>query len=262
MWLKISEFVFFVAKKRSNKDKKKLTPPLPFEIFFTHTVTIEKNMRTKTLLIAAAALAAGLVSSQAQTVYSANVVGYANVVLAGNGGYTLVANPLDDGNGNQLTNILSSSLPTKSQVLTWNGTSYNTAITKGAGGWASSISLPPGTGFFVKNGIAGSAPVTNTFVGSVVANAGSSVTNALPTLYTLVGSPIPYAADATTDTNINLAGLANKSQLLDWNSGTQQYDTADTKGSAGWGAAFPVSVGQGFFVKTLVPTNWTQSFNP
>ncbi len=65
-------------------------------------------MRTKTLLIAAAALAATVISSEAQ-VYSANVVGYVNVVLQG--GYNLEANPFDDGNGNHLTNLINPSLP-------------------------------------------------------------------------------------------------------------------------------------------------------
>src|SRR5258708_2807982 len=40
-------------------------------------------MKTKTLLIAAAALAVGIISSQAQ-VYSQNVVGYYNVPVGGN----------------------------------------------------------------------------------------------------------------------------------------------------------------------------------
>jgi hypothetical protein len=256
------KFVFFAAKKRSNKDKKKLTPLLPFEIFFAHTVTIDKNMRIKTLLIAAAALAAGLVSSQAQTVYSANVVGYANVVIKGGGDYTLVANPLDDGNGNQLTNLITT-LPNKSQVITWNGTGYNTAITESGGAWPTSVSLPPGMGFFVKNGIASSPDVTNTFVGSVVVAVGSSVTNTLAAGYSLAGSPIPYAADATTDTNINLGGvLANKSQLLSWDTALQQFNTADTKAGGAWGSSFNVSVGQGFFIKAQSATNWDQSFNP
>lgn len=222
-------------------------------------------MRTKTLFIAAAALVAGYVSSQAQTVYSANIVGYANVVIAGNGGYTLVANPLDDGNGNQLTNILSSALPAKSQVIVWNGTGYNTAIGKSAAGWASSISLPPGTGFFVKNGVAGSPAITNTFVGSVAVASGSSATNTLPAGYSLVGSIAPFAGDATTDTNIALANLlANKSQLIDWNPTTQQFDTAVGKSSAGWGSSFNISVGEGFFVnsKNTTSTNWVESLTP
>jgi len=209
-------------------------------------------MKNKTLLIAAAALVAGVVSSEAQ-VYSANVVGYANVPLAT--GYTLVANPLDDGNGNQLTNLVAG-LPNKSQVVTWNGTGYNTAIIKGASGWASSVPLPPGTGFFVKV----PSGQTNVFVGSVIAAAGASVTNSLATGYNLVGSPIAYAGDATTSTSINLGGtLANKSQLVDWNSGTQGFDTAVIKGASGWGGSFPITVGQGFFVKTPAPATWVQT---
>jgi len=212
-------------------------------------------MKNKTLLIAAAALVAGVVSSQAQ-VYSANIVGYANVPLAA--GYTLVANPLDDGNGNQLTNLLAG-LANKSSVLTWNGTTYNTAIGKGSGVWAGNATLAPGTGFFVKV----PAATTNTFVGTVGAvglATGSTVTNALISGYNLVGSPIAFAGDATTDANINLgATLANKSSLLDWNSGTQSYDTAVGKGSGVWGSTFPISVGEGFFVKSPGAVNWVQT---
>ena len=71
----------------------------------------------KTLLIAAAALAAGVVTSQAQ-VYSANVVGYVNAVIPANQ-LTLVANPLDDGT-NTVTS-LGASLPNKSSIQVWNG---------------------------------------------------------------------------------------------------------------------------------------------
>jgi hypothetical protein len=243
--------------------KKLLTLPWYFEILMPHTVTTKpKNMRTKILLTAAAAMAAGVVASSAQ-VYSANVVGYANVVMAGASGYTLIANPFDDGNGNQLTNLVNS-LPNKSEVVTWNGSGFNTAIQKVSGVWNGNVSLPPGTGFFVKNGIASSPPVTNTFVGSVIVLVGASSTNTLPSGYSLVGSVIPYAADATTDTNINLgANLANKSQLIDWNTGSQGYDTADQKISGTWQTPFNVSVGEGFFIKAQVGgSNWVETLQP
>ena len=60
---------------------------------------------------------------------------------------------------------------------------------------------------------------------------------------------VAYAGDATTDTNINLvnAGLANKSQLIDWNVGSQTYNSAVTKGAGGWSSAFPVGVGEAYF---------------
>ena len=58
----------------------------------------------KTLLMAAAALAAGIITSQAQPVYSQNIVGYVNQTFVS--GYVNVANPLDNGGGNSLTNII------------------------------------------------------------------------------------------------------------------------------------------------------------
>jgi hypothetical protein len=235
-------------------------------------------MRTKQLLLATAALAAGLVSSQAQTtVYSVNVVGYANVALPGNGKYTLLANPFDDGNGNNVTNLLNTALPKQSQVLTWNGSSFS-FLTKGgtpanfpAG---TTLSLPPGVGFFVKNGAPGSgAPdLTNTFVGSVIVKVGESITNQLPIGYSLLGSPIPYAGNLAIigqnggDTNIDFGGpLAKQAQLLTWNLAGQSYTTVTKGGTpALWGGTVPISVGQGFFVnnKNGPVTNVVQTLAP
>ena len=71
----------------------------------------------KTLLIAAAALVAGIVSSQAQ-VYSANIVGYVNQVMT-NGVLQLVCNPLD--NGTNTANDVFANLPNTSSIQLWNG---------------------------------------------------------------------------------------------------------------------------------------------
>jgi hypothetical protein len=217
-------------------------------------------MKTKTLLIAAAALAVGAVSSQAQ-VYSQNIVGYVNVVLQP--GYNLVCNPLDDGNGNQLTNVINASiLPAKSSVTTWNYglQGYNGAITGGGGTWNANTTLPPGVGFFIKNGNASSPVVTNTFVGSLVANSGMTATNLIDVNYSLVGSQIPYgAANMFTDTNVNLvnSGLAGKSSVTTWNVALQGYNGAATFGSA---PVTPLSVGQGFFIKNIsTATNWVET---
>src|SRR6516162_592977 len=89
----------------------------------------------KTLLIAAAALAAGVISTQAQ-VYSQNIVGYCNVTLQGGGHYTLCASPFDDGKGNSGTNWLdpNGTIPNKAQILTWNGSTF-TGVAKLAGAW-------------------------------------------------------------------------------------------------------------------------------
>src|ERR1035437_9936335 len=79
----------------------------------------------KTLLIAAAALAAGVITSQAQ-VYSLNVVGYANVPQAG--GDLMLSCPFVIGVSNGINEVFGSSLPSFSQVLIWNGVGYDTAL--------------------------------------------------------------------------------------------------------------------------------------
>ena len=69
----------------------------PSAKLLSHTLN-NNNTQTlqmkKTLLIAAAALAAGIISTQASSVYSQNIVGYANLVINGGGAYTQVVNPL------------------------------------------------------------------------------------------------------------------------------------------------------------------------
>jgi len=203
-------------------------------------------MRTKNLLLSAAALVAGALSVQAQSnVYSVNVVGYVNKVLPA-GVFQLVANPLNDGT-NDLNSALGA-LPNKSQVQIWNGASFDN-YTKGGGVWPVA-SVPPGVGFFVKSQTA----ITNTFVGQVAGGSGG-VTNALPSgVFVLVGSAIPFAGDLNS-TNINL-NLANKSQVQLWN-GTS-YDNY-TKGGGAWPVNPGISVAQGFFLKSQTATNWVQA---
>src|SRR6266481_9690813 len=89
------------------KLKKVLTLPKGSAIVRLHTVnTNYKNMRTKTL-ICAAALAAGALTSWAQSnVYSLNVVGYVNTTLPGNSAITMIGNPLNNtSGGNNISNL-------------------------------------------------------------------------------------------------------------------------------------------------------------
>src|SRR5207249_3273515 len=74
------------AKNVQKKTKKVVDSPLRlWNSLATHgNIQIQNNMRTKTLLAAAAMLAAGFASSMAQSnVYSLNVVGYVNRVIPG-----------------------------------------------------------------------------------------------------------------------------------------------------------------------------------
>lgn len=213
-------------------------------------------MRTKITVLAAAALAAGVTGASAQ-VYSQNIVGYVNVVCKGNA-FTLVANPLD--NGTNDANSLFAALPNKSTVQIWNGSGF-TAATKGASGFTPNLSVPVGTGLFVKP--AQATDYTNTFVGNVAVASGASATNSLPNgTFVLVGSTIPVGG-ALNDTGagtLNLAAtLPNKSTVQVWdNSGAGAF-VASTKGASGFNPNTAVAVGQGFFIKSSAPTNWVQS---
>src|SRR5450759_3298452 len=92
-------------------------------------------MRTKTLLLAAATMVAGLVSSQADTVYSQNVVGYINVPVAAHS-FVFLGKQLVNGSDaaktdNNIQAVLTTGLvsdPNGSLNTTlyyWNGAGYN-----------------------------------------------------------------------------------------------------------------------------------------
>jgi len=146
--------------------------------------------------------------------------------------------------------------------LIWNGAGYDILQRGGTpAAWpvGSTNTVPPGQGFFVKNGNVGSLvpPITNTFVGSIVVPNGKSVTNILNPSYTLVGSPIPYAGNLAIintgagDTNMDYGTpLGKQSQILVWDPVGQGYNFVQ-KGGAGntWNGTISVTPGQGFFVK-------------
>jgi len=208
-------------------------------------------MKSKTLLIAAASLVAGVMSSEAQ-VYSANIVGYVNVPVPA-GQLALVSNPLD--NGTNTANDVLSSLPNKSTVQIWSGSGFTIYTKTTAGFTPTNPSIPVGMGFFVKSATA----ATNTFVGNVVPNPGGSATNALPGgVLALVGSQLPVAGtfgDLGTNSFNLAATLPNKSTVQLWNGAGY---TIYTKTTAGFTPSVPpYTPGQGFFVK--FPANGTNT---
>jgi hypothetical protein len=206
----------------------------------------------KTLLIAAAALVAGVISSNAQ-VYSANIVGYVNVAMPA-GALVLTSNPLDD--GTNTANSLLGSLPKASSLELWNGSGF-TVLAKTSTGFAGNPSIPVGTGFFVKS----TSNYTNTFVGNVVpAPGGNQATVNLPAgSLVLVGSILPVSGtfnDVGTNTINLIATLPKASSLELWNG---SGFTVLAKTSTGFAGSPPLSVAQGFFLKSTSATNWTQT---
>jgi hypothetical protein len=220
-------------------------------------------MRTKTLLLSAAALAAGVVASQAQSnVYSANIVGYVTTVFQPAGKYTLVANPFDSGSNN-VVGLVDAVLPNKSQVLVWDsvGQTFITA-SKGGGAWDTNIAIAPGVGFFVKSPNAQVAPITNTFVGNIIASPNGGTNRvALPAAYYLSGTPIPFTgalADPQGTNQVNLGStLPNKSQVLAWDATGQTFITA-SKGAGAWDTNLAIIPGAGYFISSKAATNWDQ----
>jgi hypothetical protein len=177
-----------------------------------------------------------------------------------------LAYPFDDGAGDLTTNFVdpNNTLPNKTAILTWNGSTFN-SIGKSGGSWpsaAATTTTPPGTGFFVYLPPTQTTPITNTFVGTVIVPSAGSVTNVIPTGYSLWGSPIPYAGDLIADTtNLAVSPLlvVNKSAILTWNGTT--YNSAAVSGGSFGAQTAPLTVGAGFFIfqKGAYSTNWVQN---
>jgi hypothetical protein len=213
-------------------------------------------MRTKTLLVAAA-LAAGVASSMAQSnVYSLNVVGYVNKVFVGGGKYTLIANPLNT--TNNTIDMIKASVPINGKVLKWNGSSFNIYNRVIFGdGWTPTGSgtntLNPGEGAFVQT-VAASPDSTNTFVGEVLQG---TLDNTYPAGYTLSGNKVP---DSGAVTSMQMTNVPLNSKLLKWDSAAGVYSIFN-KLSFGWTPTTPtLEVADGFFMNAPSAFTWTRNF--
>jgi hypothetical protein len=215
-------------------------------------------MKAKTLLIAAAALAVGVMTSQAQ-VYSQNIVGYINVPLQP--GYNLVANQLDlDGTGtnNSINTVVgTNTLPNLSKVLVWNGSTFVSSTYSAAQSkWSANSQvftngMNPGAGFFIQ--VPGSVATNITLVGNVITG-----TNTYPIVagYQVVAPSGPVAGTIDTTNGYKPTRL---DQILVWNGSTY---VAHTYSGTAWSGGDPsLSVGQSVFLKAVNNTNWTQILN-
>jgi len=227
-------------------------------------------MRTKTLLIAAAALAATVSVSQAQTVYSQNVVGYINLTLTNNN-LVMCANQLDTGS-NTLDNVLQSGVASKGTLLLqWTGTGYHTYsyynssdasgnfYTGGAGWYAgtanvgSTLNIGPTAnglasagvdgGFFLEN-VSGST-ITIPTVGQVVQGTNIyAFSNTGAQALQIYSVPAPLAGLSLDNTNINFPAVSKGTLYLQWNGKSgyntlAYYNSSDASGNfytggAGW----------------------------
>jgi hypothetical protein len=223
-------------------------------------------MRTKTLLAAAAMMAAGLASSLAQSnVYSLNVVGYVNRVIPGPGKYSMLANPLNS-TSNTLGGLLTGSLPVGAQVLVFNSATvdYDTYTRVAFGtGWSppagSAVDLSPGKGVLILTPGTG-GDVTNTFVGEVLQG---SLSHAIGTGYTFLGNKVP---DTGTVTALGLTPvLSTGNQIGQMNVAIQDFDVSTRTGFppfwSGPNGVPTINVADGFYISSSsAPTNWVRNF--
>jgi hypothetical protein len=223
-------------------------------------------MRTKTLLLSAALVAAGIATSVAQSVYSVNAVGYVNVTLVN--GYNLIANPLN-GTNNNLNTIIPTA-PESSVILRWDAATQNFNPNGdtyfGGSGWvddnfaSSSTVLNPGQAFFLRN-VSGAA-ATITFVGEVPQG---PLTNRVPANYGFLSSIVPQSAGLPALGFPSVDGMS----YLGWNPAAQSYDYGHAVVGGVWfDDAFnqvdpTPKVAEGFLInnQTGSAVNWTRTFS-
>ena len=241
----------------------------------------------KTLLIAAAALAASVISSQAQ-VYSQNIVGYVNKPLPS--GFVNVANPLDAAGGNSITNVINvaSGAYDGSGLFIWAGGHYaqytiDSTVSTGIADAndVNAVTPPvinPGVGFFIQNA---NASNNITFVGTVhvdgAATGSQTVgvsSNSLPTGNFFYASKIPVGGGVSSVLQLPSNGSLDGSLLSIPNitggavHGFTQV-TVDSSVAGGFADANDVNpvaeplipVGSGFFLQNAnAATTWVQAF--
>lgn len=173
-------------------------------------------MRTRTTLLCAAAIAAGVASSMAQSnVYSLNIVGYANVPTPL--GFTFQSNPFEASPSDSAVNVIPNPNPTQggsysgpwdsSNLQLWTGVGWNvsnfdsettdttTGFVNGVGAPVPTPNLPSGIGYLVQNGQAASNNIT--YVGTVRTGTNTVLFPSRGTPYA-IGSPIPYSGGVIT----------------------------------------------------------------
>jgi hypothetical protein len=247
----------------------------------------------KTLLIAVAALATGIISTtaQAQNVYSQNIVGYVNIPETA-GGFNLESVPLDaDGTGTNNTfasvysnpavgdnvyvfNISSGQYDTYSYLkkTTGHGTSAVTVTNwyDPSGNVANNDNLNPGQGVFYNAAV----NETNTFVGNVLVGTWTNSNVPPANGFNLVSGQISVGGGLTTVLGYQ-PNIGDNVYLFNVSSG--QYDTYSyLKKTTGHGTSAvtvtnwydpsgnanepQISVGQGFWLNPASTTSWTMTY--
>ncbi|MGA3163818.1 MAG: hypothetical protein ABSD77_06460 [Verrucomicrobiota bacterium] len=221
-------------------------------------------MRTKTLLIAVAALALTIATSQAQAVYSQNVVGYVQLGLTN--GYNFIANQLDltgTGTNNTLLSCFGTNMPNNTKAFAfvnggWLGATYNASQAKWVGSATNYVNaaLNPGGGVMVQIPATPPTNVTVTFVGNVLQGA---ITNTVNAGYQVISTPFPLSGQC--DTNFGYKPSKND-KIFTWNPSTQLYNSGSIYNGTRFTPSDPqLAVGQPVFLQASSNNVWGLKFN-
>lgn len=201
-------------------------------------------MRTKTLLLTAALVAAGVVTSLAQPVYSVNIVGYVNVDVPA--GFSMIANQLDNKKGNMLNDLIPSA-ELGATIYKFSVTGFASSVFIPGLGWTPDASLAPGEGAFISQVAASKV----TFVGEVMTG---PQTIALPAGFSIRSSIVPISE------KLEDAGFpAQSGDTIYFFRGGAYVSSVNIPGLGFIPEAKP-NVGEAFWVNLATATNWVRDF--
>jgi hypothetical protein len=202
-------------------------------------------MRTKALFLAAAISAAGLATASAQAVYSVNVVGYVNLEVPA--GFSLIANQLDNGQGNLLNDVLPNA-PFGASIFKFDPAAAAYVSSVNFGDWSPNLSLAPGEGAFISL----EAPATLTFVGEVMQG---NLSISVPAGFSIRSSMVPQSAT-----------LEDLGFPVEFGDTVYFYRNGEYESSVAFGTEFSPpavpEVGEAFFINNGgAERTWARSFS-
>jgi hypothetical protein len=221
---------------------------------FTAPITVSQtNLYYRTLYVFGSVTPASISSALASRNFSANAVGFANVIAPP--GFSLLANPLNT-TSNYLNNLLSY-VPDNTQIYKFNGQQYSThTFFTSLGRWDTNPTLNPGEGVFFLNPTATNLSLT--FTGEVLQG---TLTNALPGGFSIKASLVPQSGRLDS-----LPGLPGADGDVVYRFLNGNYVTYTYFDDYGWdgGANNPVpslKIGEAFYLYRSSSTNWVRSFS-
>ncbi|MEK7677649.1 MAG: hypothetical protein AAB676_17610 [Verrucomicrobiota bacterium] len=203
-------------------------------------------MRTKTLLLTAVLVAAGVATSMAQAVYSVNIVGYVNVDVPV--GFSMIANQLDNKKGNMLGDLITGAA-TGTTIYKFDGAGFSPSTFIEGLGWSPDASLAPGEGAFIQV----LAATKLTFVGEVKTG---PQTVAIPAGFSIKSSILPIS-ESLDGVGVGFPAQTGDTVYFFRGGG---YQPATFIEGLGFSPEAKPNVGESFFVNKTSAGNWIRDF--